>query len=234
LTKLAITLHVIAGTIALFAGIVAVSSRKGSHAHRVAGTVFFVSMLVMAVFADYLAIAIPEQIPNFFIGTFTIYLVATAWMTVQRKERSVGISEKIALFVVLCLCVPFAILCFQLTTGLEPSFKSAVPIEGPVRVALYSFTFLVAMAAIGDARLVRAGGVTGRRRIGRHLWRMCLGLALAAGSAFTNGLPRLLPNTVHVPLIFLFIPQLSSLVLLIFWMLRVRFTGWYKEHGKSW
>jgi len=46
-------------------------------------------MLVMAALADYLAVAIPEQIPNFFIGTFTIYLVATAWMTVRRKERSV-------------------------------------------------------------------------------------------------------------------------------------------------
>jgi hypothetical protein len=47
------------------------------------------------------------------------------------------------LLVVLCLCVPFAILSFQLATGLQPSFKSAVPLEGPVRVAIYSFTFLV-------------------------------------------------------------------------------------------
>jgi uncharacterized membrane protein len=228
-TKLALILHVMTGTIALFAGIVAVSSRKGARAHRVAGTVFFVSMLVMAVFADYLAVAIPEQIPNLFIGTLTIYLVATGWLTVRRKERSVGLSEKIALLVVLCLCLPFAVLSLQLATGLEPSFKSATPLEGPVRVALYSFTFIVAMAAIGDARLVRAGGVTGARRIGRHLWRMCLGLAFAAGSAFTNGLPRLLPKTVHVPLILLFIPQLSSLVLMVFWMIRVRFTRWYKD-----
>jgi uncharacterized membrane protein len=231
-TKLALFLHVIAGTIALFAGIVAMSSRKGAGAHRVAGTVFFISMLVMAVFADYLAVAIPEQIPNLFIGTFTIYLVATAWLTVRRKGP-VGIPEKIALLVILSLCVPFTILSFQLAIGLEPAFKSATPLEGPVRVAIYSFTFLVAMAAIGDVRLVRAGGVTGVRRIGRHLWRMCLGLTLAAGSAFTNGLPRLLPKTVHVPLILLFIPQLSSLVLLIFWMIRVRFTGWYKDFAPN-
>src|SRR5262249_3831373 len=205
------------------------SARKGARAHRVAGTVFFVSMLVMAVFANYLAVAIPEQIPNLFVGTFTIYLVTTAWMTVRRKEPCAGMPEQIALLVILCLCVPFAILSVQLATGLEPLFKSAVPFEGPVRVAIYSFTFLVAMAAIGDARLVRAGGVTGARRIGRHLWRMCLGLALAAGSAFTNGLPRLLPTTVHVPLILLFIPQFSSLALVILWMIRVRFTGWYKD-----
>jgi hypothetical protein len=121
------------------------------------------------------------------------------------------------------------LLSFQLATGMQPSFKSAVPLEGPVRIAIYSFTFFVAMAAIGDAKLVLAGGIAGARRIGRHLWRMCLGLTFAAGSAFTNGLPRLLPKTVHVPLIFLFIPQLSSLVLLIFWMIRVRFTGWYRE-----
>src|SRR5262245_58401774 len=150
-------------------------------------------------------------------------------MTVRRKERSAGIPEMIALLVILCLCVPFAILSLQLATGLKPSFKSAVPLEGPVRVALYAFTFFVAMAAIGDAKFVLAGGITGRRRIGRHLWRMCLGLTLAACSAFTNGLPRLLPNTVHVPLVFLFIPQLASLIVLIFWIIRVRFTRWYKD-----
>ena len=228
MTKLALIVHVVAGTIALFVGIVGLSSRKGGRTHRVSGTVFFVSMLVMAVLADYLAVAIPEQIPNLFIGTFTIYLVTTAWMTVRRKEPSVGISEKIALVAVLCLCLPFAILSFQVAVGLGPSFRSAVPIEGPVRVALYTFTLLTALAAIGDVRLIQAGGVTGARRIGRHLWRMCFGFTLAVGSAFTTGLPRLLPGTVHVSLILLFIPQLSSLALMIFWMIRVRFTGWYK------
>ena len=228
MTKVVLILHIIAGTIAVCAGIVAMSSHKGGRAHRLSGTVFLVSMLIMAILADYLAVAIPEQIPNLFIGTFTIYLVATAWLTVRRKRRSVGIPEKVALLVVLCLCLPFAVLSFQLATGLEPSFKSATPLEGPVRIAIYSFTFLAAMAALGDARLVQSGGVTGVRRIGRHLWRMCLGLALALGSAFTNGLPRLLPKTMHIPLILLFIPQLSALILMIFWMIRVRFTGWYK------
>ena len=130
---------------------------------------------------------------------------------------------------ILFLCVPFAILSFELVTGLEPSFKSPVLLEPPVRIAIYVFTFMVAMAAIGDIRLMIAGGITGRRRIGRHLWRMCLGLTLAAGSAFTNGLPRLLPRTKHIPLIFLFLPQFASLGVLIFWMIRVRFTAWYRS-----
>ena len=229
LTKLAFILHITGGTIGLLAGIVAASARKGARAHRLAGKVFFVSMLVMAVFADYLAVAMPDQIPNVFIGTFTIYLVATAWLTVRRHERTIGVAEKTALIVIVCLWAPFALLSFQLAAGMPSTFKSAVPLEGPVRIALYSFTFLVTMAAVGDARMVLAGGIAGARRIGRHLWRMCLGLALAAGSAFTNGLPRLLPRSVHVPLILLFVPQFLALGLLVFWLIRVRFTGWYKN-----
>jgi hypothetical protein len=76
--------------------------------------------------------------------------------------------------------------------------------------------------------LVLAGGIAGAPRIARHLWRMCLGLTLATGSAFTNGLPRLLPASFHVPPLALFLPQFVPLGLLAFWMVRVRFTGWYK------
>ena len=126
MTKLVTILHVIAGTVGLLTGIASVSARKGARVHRVMGVLFCVSMLMMAVLADYLAVAMPEQIPNLFIGTFTIYLVATAWMTVRRKENLVGIPEKTALGVILLLSVPFAILSFELVSGLEPSFKSAV------------------------------------------------------------------------------------------------------------
>jgi uncharacterized membrane protein len=228
LTTLAFVLHISAGSVALLSGVVAVSARKGAQVHRVAGTVFFISMLVMAACADYLAVVMPGQIPNLFIGTFTLYLLVTAWITVRRPERTIGGIEKAALLVALLLCLPFAILSAQLALGLPPSFKSSVPLEGPVRIAIYSFTLLVALAALGDARVVLAGGIAGARRIARHLWRMCLGLALAAGSAFTNGLPRLLPHGLHVPLIMLFLPQLAVLALLLFWLIRVRFTGWYQ------
>ena len=133
LTRLAVGLHVTGGTVALLAGTVAVFSAKGARLHRVAGSIFFACMLVMAGFADYLALALPDQIANFFGGTFTIYLVTTAWMTVRRKENTIGLTEKIAAAAVLCLCLPFAVLSFELLTGLTPSFKSAVPFQGPVR-----------------------------------------------------------------------------------------------------
>jgi hypothetical protein len=224
-TALVFILHIGAGAISLASGTVAAFARKGGRLHRRAGTVFVISMLVMAVFAGYLAVAVPDQIVNLFIATFTSYLVATGWLTVHRGAGRTGLSEKIALLVSLCLFAPFGILSFQLATGLPPLFKSAVPFEGPVLIAIYTFTSVLALAAIGDARVVLAGGASGGQRIARHLWRMCLGLTLATGSAFTNGFARFLPGPYHVPPVFFF-PQFLPLGLMVFWMIRVRFTDW--------
>jgi hypothetical protein len=225
MTTLAYVFHIGAGTIALAAGLVAAFALKGGYLHRKAGIVFTVAMLLMATFAGYLAVVVPGQTVNLFIGTFVFYLVTTAWMTVHRREGTSGLFEKIALAVALCLAAPFAILAVQLATGMAPLFKSAVPFEGPVLIAIYVFTSVLALAAIGDAKVVLAGGITGAPRIARHLWRMCLGLTLAVGSFFTNALPRILPASVHVTSLF-FLPQLLVLAFLVFWMIRVRFTGW--------
>lgn len=225
---LAFVLHIGGGTVGLVAGTVAAFARKGGRLHRAAGTLFFGSMLVMVIFAAYLAVVMPDQLVNLFIATFAIYLVTTGWMTVRRQPGTIGLPERLAVLVALILSAPFAILSFQLATGLDPLFKSAVPFEGAVLIAIYGFTSVLLIAAIGDVTVVLAGGISGAPRIARHLWRMCLGLTLAAGSAFTNGLARLLPGPYHVPLVF-FLPQFLPLGLLIFWMIRVRFTGWLKH-----
>jgi hypothetical protein len=170
----------------------------------------------------------PGQLPNLLIGTFTLYLLATAWLTVRRPEGQTGVPEKIAFAVILLLFAPFAILSFQLAFGLNPYLESTVPLRGPVLVAIFVFTLVTAFAVTSDAKVLLAGGIRGRPRILRHLWRMCLSLALAAGSAFTNGFPRMLPANIHVPLSLLFVPQLLMLGALFFWVIRVRFTGWYE------
>ena len=55
LTTLAFGLHIGAGVLALAAGTTAAFARKGGRLHRLAGNVFFASMLVMATFAAWLA-----------------------------------------------------------------------------------------------------------------------------------------------------------------------------------
>ena len=229
-TMLAFAVHIGAGVLALADGTVAAFARKGGRTHRVAGRVFFVAMLAMATCAAWLAVAMPGQLVNLFIAAFTAYLVTTAWLTARRKPGDIGLGERFALFASLCLCAPFAILSFQLAAGLTPMFKTAIPFKGAVLIAIYSFTGVLAIAAIGDAKVVLAGGISGAPRIARHVWRMCLGLTLATGSAFTNGLARLLPGPYDVPPVF-FLPQFLPVLLLIFWMVRVRLTGWFKQNG---
>jgi hypothetical protein len=222
LTIVAFALHIAAGAVGLVSGTIAAVARKGGFLHRKAGTVFVVSMSVMATFAVYLAVLEPGQLVNVFIGTFAFYLVATAWLTVRRGHGASGLLDKIALMVSVCLCAPFVILTFQLATGTAPFVQSTVQFKGPVLVAIYGFTLILVLAVLGDARVVLVGGLSGAARISRHLWRMCVGLTLAAGSGFTNGFARLLPGPYHVPAACL-LPQFLPLCLLVFWMIRVRF-----------
>lgn len=227
-TQLAFVLHVSGGAIGLISGLVAVSARKGGSLHRNAGTVFVASMVLMAVFALYLAVVIPDQLVNVFISLFSLYLILTAWLTVRRRGGFIGLSERISLFVGVCLCAPFAILSAELALGLPPLFRSAVPFKGPVLVAIYGFTSVLAVAVVGDVRLVWLGRISGIARISRHLWRMCLGLSLALGSGFTNGFARLLPGPYHVPPAF-FLPQFVPLLLIAYWLVRVRLSEQFKH-----
>jgi uncharacterized membrane protein YfcA len=223
--SLGFALHIVSGFVSLVSGAVALLVRKGYPVHRAAGRIFLCSMMVTSVLAIYLAIAVPNQLVNAFIGIFVLYLIGTAWLTVHRKDGVSGLPEILGLGVSSMLCAPFAVLSFELAAGLPPFLRSSVPLKGPVAIAIYSFTGVLLLAAYGDAKVILCGGTFGARRIGRHLWRMCFGLTLTTGSAFTNGFARLLPGPYHVPLVF-FLPQFIPLVFLLYWLIRIQFTAW--------
>jgi len=76
--------HICAGTLGLLSGTAAMSFRKGSPRHILAGKVFVASMLSMAVVAVYLAI-VRHQPNNIGGGILTFYLIGTAWLTARRR-----------------------------------------------------------------------------------------------------------------------------------------------------
>jgi len=232
LTVVAFALHVGGGVIGLLSGIFAMTARKGERVHRLAGDTFFASMLVMAAFAVYLGFVIPGALVNVFIGVFVAYLVATAWITVRRPAGVVGLSEWIGLAAALILCAPFMLLSGQLALGLPPFFHSAMAFRGPLLIAIYLFTLVLAIAAGSDAVVVFSGGVSGASRIARHLWRMCVALTLATGSALSNGLPRLLPPHYRLPEWTLFL-QFIWVILMFYWLIRVRLMGWAQSRREG-
>ena len=76
------------------------------------------------------------------------------------------------------------------------------------------------LAAIGDARMIREGGLRGTRRLARHLWRMCFGLFVATGSFFI-GQAKFIPAPIRVMPLLLAL-GIAPLVILLYWMWRIR------------
>lgn len=78
--------HIFAGTAGLLSGTAAMSFRKGSSRHVLAGKIFVVSMLTMAVLAVYLAIG-RHQSGNIGGGILTFYLIGTGWQHYGTHEE---------------------------------------------------------------------------------------------------------------------------------------------------
>jgi uncharacterized membrane protein len=208
-----LVLHICAGTLGFVSGAVAMSLRKGSRRHALAGDVFVVTMLTMAASGAYMAL-MKSQMGNFLGGVFTFYLVATAWWTAKRTEGKTDSADWIAL-----LCVS-AVVIGNLIYGIEAA-RSATGMKGGYPAPIYFFGGTVALiAAIGDIRLLMGRGISGTQRIARHLWRMCYALFVASGSIFLAR-AHLFPADLRRTGI-LFILSFMPLALMIFWLIRVR------------
>ncbi|MGD0989919.1 MAG: hypothetical protein ABR874_19060 [Candidatus Sulfotelmatobacter sp.] len=214
-----LVVHIIAGTLGMLSGYVAVFLLKGSRRHGIAGNVFTVAMLSMSAAGTYLAI-LKSQPGNILGGTITFYLVATAWLTVQRKEAETSIFDWGALLVVL------AVATVEVTFGLEAA-KSPSGLKYDYPPGPYFMMGSVAvLAAIGDIRMLVRGGITGTHRLARHLWRMCFALFIAAASIFLAR-QKLFPVFLRKTGV-LFLLSFLPLMLMIFWLIRVRFANRYR------
>lgn len=217
--------HIGAGTIAILTGYTTVMVAKGERLHRAFGTVFVVAMLTMATMATYMAVSLQHvllgQMSNIAGGMFALYLVATGWMTVRRKEGSTGLFEKFALVVILCVSVTFLI------WGLQATAAPRGRLDGYPSYFYFVFAAIAAFMASLDLRVILKGGISGAARIARHLWRMCFAFFFAAGSFFI-GQQKVMPVWMHGAW-YLYVLGLAPLGLMIFWLIRVRLAGWYKN-----
>jgi hypothetical protein len=204
----------------MLSGFVAVFLRKGSRRHGIAGNVFVVSMLTLGASGAYMAV-LKSQPGNVLGGTFTFYLVATAWLTGRRKQATTGIFDWGALLVVL------AVAAVQVTWGIEAAISSTGLKHGYPPGPYFFMGSVAVLATVGDIRMLVRGGIAGTQRIARHLWRMCFALFIAAASIFLARqqlFPAILQKT--GTLVFL---SVLPLLLMIFWLIRVRFAKAYKK-----
>ncbi|HEV2197234.1 MAG TPA: hypothetical protein VGR55_16740 [Candidatus Acidoferrum sp.] len=230
-------IHICGGTLGLFSGAAALSFRKGSAWHVLAGKIFVASMLVMAAGAAYLGVT-KHQPNNVGGGIFTFYLILTAWFTARHADGETSKLDWVALLIPLTLGILTWINGVSVVRS-GASSQAGVPVG-----MIFFMGSIELLAATGDIRMLVHRGVLGASRIRRHLWRMCFGLFIATGSFFLGPANRPLRLLASVGFrqqilrdlfrqeVLLFLAVLP-LLLLIFWLIRVRFRNAYVGNSMS-
>ncbi len=186
-------------------------SRKGSRVHRLAGNVFFVSMVCMSI-GGVLTGYIRENAGGILVAVFAFYSVTTAWMTIKRKQGEIGKFEYGAFSFVLITGL------ITLVIGLGVEIGSIVVKDGGPG-SFYFFTIIAIIFASGDLRMILQKGVSGAQRLARHIWRMGFTFFFSALSFFL-GQQQVFPEwVVSTPI--LYIPEVLIIFLTVFWMYKV-------------
>jgi uncharacterized membrane protein len=208
-------LHICGGVAGLLSGAVAMIFRKGSRRHGMAGKMFVISMLALGASGAWMAL-MKHQPTNVAGGTLTCYLVATAWSTARHRDGETNWFDWGAVMVPLAVAAAFIFY----------GFKTRLPGDPPA--AVYFVTaFINLLFAAGDIRMLVAHGLSGTKRLARHLLRMCFALFVASGSLFLAR-PHLFPVFMRKTGLLLILGYLP-LLLMVFWLARVRFASAYKR-----
>lgn len=199
--------HICTAVVGLLSGYLAMIYRKGSGGHGAAGTVFFVSMLLMSASGAYIGAFVRPIMLNVVVGTLTFYLVATSWRTARRREKRTDVFDVIAML--WATSVGIAGLTFAIAGTKD---KLPAPLY-------FAFGSVALLAAYGDLRMLLRGGAAGTQRIARHLWRMCFAL-LTATISFYPGQGKLFPKAIRDTGI-LMLPHVLLIGALLYWVIRM-------------
>ena len=214
---LALAVHFAAGLVSIVAGTIALSAAKGGRLHKRSGLVFTWAMVALGLTAA--GIGTYEKVPSqVFAGLLAAYLVFTGMTTVKPLP---GIGQRVNVALML---LAFAYAVTNLYAGSVEWLDPTVAVVGRPRVVPpLVIGGVMLLAAIGDLRALRAGGLRGSRRLARHLWRMCFGLFIATGSFFL-GQMRFIPEPVRIVPVLLVL-GFAPIAFLFYWMWRVRVRG---------
>jgi uncharacterized membrane protein len=216
-----VILHISGGLVGLLAGAAAMTFRKGSGRHALAGDVFVIAMAAMAGtgafmgFWNHLAL-VPRQLGNVFNGILTLYLVLTGWMTARRGDGKTGTFDWLAFL------AAFAVGTGMMVCGFKALNDPTGSIDGyPAGIYLF-FGSVALLSGAGDIRMLVRGEIAGTQRIVRHLWRMSFALLIAAFSFFLG--QQVFPASWRGAPVW-YVPPVAVLVFMIFWLVRARFAS---------
>jgi uncharacterized membrane protein len=205
--------HVAVGVAALVGGFIAIAARKGGTWHRRSGMVFVYTMIATGLTAAGISVYEGKSPGG---GVVTAYFVFTAWTTIRPLP---GGGRRVAIGLMVFVFAMAVLGYFGAVTALD---KPGNQLNGVPAGMLFFMSTITLLAAFGDFRMMRAGGIQGSRRIARHLWRMCFGLFIATGSFVAQlVMMKYVPDALRsLPVILAL--SAGPLVMLVYWMWRIR------------
>lgn len=214
--RLTYLVHIVAGTLGLLTGYVALYAAKGGTVHRKSGRLFVYSMVTMAVFGMTIAVVrVIAPAINIPAALLTFCLVITALTTVRPLKHGAG-SRWLGLTAMLvALTVGLTMLAWGVEAVANGGRRNGMP-----AFPFFMFGVVGTLAGIGDLRMMRSGPLTGARRLARHLWRMCFALFIAALSASVQFV-KMVPEPLRIRALFV-LPVVAVLVTMFYWLWRIR------------
>ncbi|HYO76730.1 MAG TPA: hypothetical protein VE010_09735, partial [Thermoanaerobaculia bacterium] len=174
-----LSIHVVAGALAIVLGFTALFVKKGGTVHRRSGMLFVYAMLVMGTTASILEFLHSTAVANLVAAILTLYFVGTAVTTVRPPSqwtRAIDIAS---------LTLAIGLAAAMLMGGVKGINTPGLSGGGvPFRtIGMMSFVLaaVLLLCVAGDVRVLRSGLPRRGARLARHLWRMCFALFIAAG-----------------------------------------------------
>ena len=206
-------LHILAGSLGLIGGAIALCAAKGANLHRTSGLTAVYALLIMSVTGVWLAISRHIE-ANTIGGVLAGYLVFTALRTVKLQTTKPGWPDATAM----TLACAFGLTC--ITAGFATLAAGKGKMNGVPVPILLVFGSVALLASYADWRWIRSTGNRNDRRVVRHLWRMCFGLFIASASFFLGPDSRV-PQPMRIPALRAVLGFLP-LVVMLYWLARLR------------
>lgn len=184
--------HLVIGSVALIAALVALYSRKGGARHKLAGYVFLASVAVVSLTS--VAMLARAFIPPLFMAVFTaVYALGGAWLALQKGSHAVRAAEiGLTLFEIAGLAI-------FLSIALPAAAEGAIPPFAPWVIAAIPLILLA-----GDANWFLRPELRRQRRIARHINRTVWGFVVVIRAPMVElaaaGLPISQPFTIFGPI----------------------------------
>lgn len=214
-------LHICAGAISLLSGWAAIAAKKGGPLHKKAGLVFVFSMLFMSASSFVLAYGYSEGLDTLG-GGLTFYLVATGFLTVRRKqEYSQAMNVIFMLFGAVLVSYGF-FSAYTISSALTVIGNNGSTIDGQPIQVLFVFTSVALIATLLDLKSLLKP-LNAKQKLLRHIWRMGFAMFMAVTSFFL-GQSQVIPEPIRNVFV-LVTPILLTILLIMYWLIRVSIRG---------